>query len=179
MPSSHLILCRPLLLPPSIFVCIRVFSINSLLQSGGQILEFQLQHQSFQWIFRTDFFRMDWFDFLAVQDTLKSLLQNHSSKASILQCSAFFIVKLLHPYMTTGNTIASTRWTFLGKIMSLLFNTLSRLVIAFLPRSSCLLISWLQSLSAVILEPMNIILSLFPWFPYLFSTKWWEWMPWS
>ena len=101
-------------------------------------------------------FKMDWLDLLAVQGTLKSLLQCHSSKASILWCSAFFIVQLSHPYMTTGKTIALTRWTFVGKVMSLLFNMLSRLVIAFLPRNERLLISWLQSLSAVILEPQNI-----------------------
>ena len=101
-------------------------------------------------------FRMDWLDLLAVQRTLKSLLQNHSSKASILQCSAFFIVQLPHPYMTTGKTIAWTEWTFVGKVMSLLFNMLSRLVITFLPRSKCLLISWLQSPSAVISEPQKI-----------------------
>uniref|UniRef100_A0AC11DTE5 Uncharacterized protein n=1 Tax=Ovis aries TaxID=9940 RepID=A0AC11DTE5_SHEEP len=98
-------------------------------------------------------FRMDWLDLLAGQGTLKSLLQHHSSTASILQCSAFFTVQLSHPYMTTGKTIALTRWTFLGKVMSLIFNMLSRLVITFLPKSKCLLISWLQSLSAVILEP--------------------------
>ena len=98
-------------------------------------------------------FRMDWLDLLAVPETLKSLLQHHTSKASILWCSAFFIVQLSHPYMTTGKTIALTRWTFVGKVMSLFFNMLSRLVITFLPRSKCLLISWLQSLSAVILEP--------------------------
>ena len=101
-------------------------------------------------------FRMDWLDLLAVQETLKSLLQHHSSKASILLCSAFFIVQLSHPYMTTGKTIVLTRWTFINKVMSLLFNMLSRLVIAFLPRSKCLLISWLQSPSAVILEPPKI-----------------------
>ena len=100
--------------------------------------------------------RMDWLDLLAVQGTRKSLLQHHSSKASILPCSAFFIVQLSHPYMTTGKTIALTRWTFVGKVKSLFFNMLSRLVITFLPRSKCLLISWLQSLSAVILEPQNI-----------------------
>ena len=99
---------------------------------------------------------MDWLDLLAVQGTLKSLLQHHSSKASILQCSTFFIVQLSHPYMTTGKTIALTRWTFIGKVISLLFNMLSRLVIAFLPRSKCLLISWLQSPSAMILEPPKI-----------------------
>ena len=125
-------------------------------------------------------FRMDWLDLLAVQGTLKSLLQHHSSKASILWCSAFFIVQLSHPYMTTGKTIAFTRWTFVGKILSLLFNTLSRLVIAFLPRSKHLLISWLKSPSAVILEPPRIkSLSLFPLFPHLFAMKWWDQIPWS
>ena len=116
----------------------------------AKVLEFQLHHQSFQWIFRTDFLRMDWLDLLAVQGTLKSLLQHHSSKASILWHSAFFIAQLLHPY------IALTRWTFVGKVMFLLFNMLSRLVITFLPRSKCLFISWLQSPSAVILEPPKI-----------------------
>ena len=115
-------------------------------------MEFRLQHQSFQCIFRTDFFRMDWLDLLEVQGTLKSLLQHHSSKA-IIWCSAFFIVKLSHPYMTTGKTKALTRWTFVGKVMSLFFNMLSRLVITFLLRSKCLLISWLKSPSAVTLEP--------------------------
>ena len=116
-------------------------------------------------------FRMDWLDFLAIQGTLKSLLQHHSSKASILRLSAFFTLQLSHPYMTTGKTIALTRWTFLGKVMSLLFNILSRLVIAFLPRSRCLLMLWLQSPSAVILEPKKISLSLFPLFPHLFAMK--------
>ena len=119
-------------------------------------LEFQLQHQSFQRTPGLISFRMDWLDLLAVQGTFKSLLQHHSSKASILWHSAFFIVQLSHPYMTTGKTIALTRWTFVGKIMSLLFNILSMLVIAFLPRSKHLLISWLQSPSAVILEPPKI-----------------------
>ena len=109
----------------------------------AKILEFQLQHQSFQWTPRTDSFRIDWLDLLAVQGTLKSLLQHHRSKASVLWCSAFFIVQLSHPYLTTGKTIALTRWTFVGKVMSLLFNMLSRLVIVFLPRSKNLLISWL------------------------------------
>ena len=122
----------------------------------AKVLEFQLQHQSFQWILRTDFLRMDWLDLLAVQGTLKSLLQHHSSKASILRRSAFFIVQLSHPYMATGKTIALTRRTFVGKVMSLLFNKLSRLVITFLPRSKRLLISWLQSPSAVIWEPRKI-----------------------
>ena len=116
-------------------------------------------------------FRMDWLDLLAVQGTLKSLLQHHSSQASILQHSPLFIVQLSHPYMTTGKTMALTRWTFVGKVMSLLFNMLSRLVIAFLPRSKHLLISWLQSPTTVILEPPKIGLTLFPLFPYLFPMK--------
>ena len=115
----------------------------------AKVLEIHLQHQSFQYIFRTDSFRMDWLDLLAVQGTLKSLLQCHGSKASILQRSAFFIVQLWHPYKTTGKTIDLTRRTFVGKVISLLFNMLSRLVITFLPRSKHLLISWLQSSSAV------------------------------
>ena len=120
----------------------------------ANVLEFQLQHQSCQ--FRLISFRIDSFDLLAVQGTHKSLLQHHSSKASILQCSAFFIVQLSHPYMTTGKTMALTRWTFVAKVMPLLFNMLSRLVITFLPRSKRLLISWLQSPSAVTLEPRRI-----------------------
>ena len=118
-------------------------------------MEFQLQHQSFQCIFRTDFL-YDYFDLLAVQGTLKSLLQHHSSKASILWCSAFLMVQLSHPYMTTGETIALNRWTSVGKVISLLLNMLSKLVITFLPRSKRLLISWLQSSSAGILEPKKI-----------------------
>ena len=140
MPSSHLILCRPLLLSPSIFPSIRVFSNeSSLCIRWPKYWEFQLQHQSFQWTLWTDLLRMDWLDLLAVQGTLKSLLQHHSSKASILQHSAFFIVQLSHPYMMTGKPIALTKWTFVSKLMSLLFNMLSRLVITFLPRSKCLL----------------------------------------
>ena len=125
--------------------------------SGGKVLEFQLQHHSFQFTNSGLIsFRIDWFDLLAVQGTLKSLLQHHSSKGSIILCSAFFIVQLSHPYMTTGKTIALSRQNFVGKIMSLLFNMLSRLVIAFLPRSKQVFISWLQSPSAVILEPKKI-----------------------
>ena len=116
-------------------------------------------------------FRIDWLDLLAVQGTLKNLLQHHSSKASILWCSAFFMVQLSYPYMTTGKTIALTRWTFVGKIMSLLFNMLSRLVITFLPRRKCLLISWLQSPSTVILEPRKIKSATFPRFPHLSAMK--------
>ena len=119
-------------------------------------MEFQLQHQSFHEYSELISFRMDWMDLLAVQGTLKSLLQHYSSKASVVRCSAFFIVQLSYPYMTTGKTKALTRWTFVGKVMSLLFNMMSRLVITFLPRSKLLLISWLQSPCAVILEPKKI-----------------------
>ena len=123
MPSNHLILCCPLLLLLSIFPSIRVFSNELVLHiRWPKVLEFQLQHQSFQWIFRTDFLKVDWLDLLAVQGTLKSLLQHHSSKAPILLCSAFFIVQLANPYLTTGKTIALTRWTITGKVMSLLLN---------------------------------------------------------
>ena len=122
----------------------------------AKVLEFQLQHYSFNEYSELISFRIDWFDLLAVQGALKSLLQHHSSKASILRHSTFFIVQLSHPYMTTGKTIALTRWTFVGKVMSLPLNTRSRLVINFPPRSQCLLISWLQSPSAVILEPKKI-----------------------
>ena len=131
----------------------------------AKVLEFYLQHQSFQEIFSTDLFRIDWLYLFALQGTLKSLLQHHSSKTSILSCLAFFIVQLSHPYMTTGKTIALTRWTFFGKVMSLLFNMLSRLVIAFLPRSKRLLISWLWSPSTVILEPPKIVSHCFHCFP--------------
>ena len=124
-------------------------------------------------------FIMDWLDLFADQGTLKSLLQHHSSKASILRRSAFFTVQLSHPYMTTGKTITLTRRTFVGKVTSLLFNMLSRLVITFLPRSKRLLISWLQSPSAVILEPKKERLTLCPLFPHLFAMKWWDQMPWS
>ena len=152
--SNHLILCHLLLLLPSIFLNIRVFSNKSALCiSWSKYWCFNFNISPYEEIQGLISFRMDWLDLLAVQGTLKSLLQRHSSKASILQHSTFFIVQLSHPYMTTGKTIAWTRWTFVGKVMSLLFNMLSRLVITFLPRSKHLLISWLQSPSAVILEP--------------------------
>ena len=155
MPSNHLILCRPLLLLTSIFPRIKVFSIESILHiRWPKYWSFSISPSNEQ--SESISFRMDWLDLLAVQGTLKSLLQHHSSKASILQHSALFIIQLSHPYMTTGKTIALTRQTFVGKVMSLLFSMLSRLVIAFLPRSKCLLISWLQSPSAVILEPKKI-----------------------
>ena len=156
MPSNHLILCYPLLLLPSIFPSIRVFSNESDLPirwSNYWSFSFNISPSNEHAGLIS--FRMDWLELLAVQGTLKSLLQHHSSKASILQLSALFIVQLSHPYMTTGKTIALTRWTFVDKVMSLLFNMLSRLVITFLPRSKCLLISWLQSPSAVILEPQK------------------------
>ena len=156
MPSSHLILCRPLLLLPPIPPSIRVFSSESVLHIRWP------KYWSFSFKISPSSehpglisFRMDWLDLLSVQGTLKSLLQHHSSKAPIFRCSTFFTVQLSHPYMTNGKTIALTRWTFVGKVTSLLFNMLSRLVITFLPRSKHLLISWLQSLSAVILEPQK------------------------
>ena len=172
MPSNHIILCRPLLLLPSIFPSIRVFSKESGLH---------IRWPKY-WIFNCNIspcnehpglisFRMDWLDLFAVQGTLKSLLQHHSSKPSILQHSAFFIVQLSHPYMTTGRTIALTRRTFVGKVMSLLFNMLSRLVVIFLSRSKRFLISWLQSPSAVILEPPKIVWHWFHCFPI--------YLPWS
>ena len=145
MPSNHLILCHPLLLPLSIFPSIEIFSRESVLhispsnEYSGPIS-----------------LRIDWLDLLTVQEPLRRLLQHHSSKTSILQCSAFLIVQLSHPYMTTGKTVTLTIWTFAGKVMSLLFNILCKFVIAFLPRSKRLLISWLQSPSAVILEPKKI-----------------------
>ena len=167
MPSNHLSLCRHLFLLPSIFPNIRVFSNESALRIRWPMY----------WSFNFSIcpsneysglisFRIDWFDFLAVQGTLKSLLQHHSPKASILQLSAFFIVQLSHPYMTPGKTIALNRQTFVGKVMPLLFNMLSRLVIAFLPRSKCLLIPWLQSPSAVIFgAPQNRVCHCFHCFP--------------
>ena len=157
MPSSHLILCCPLLLPPSIFPSIRVFSNESVFPiTWPQYWSFSFNISLSNGYSGLISFRIDWLDVLAVQGTLKSLLQYHSSKASILQCSAFFMVQLSHPHMTTGKTKVLTSRTFVSKVMSLLFNMLSRLVIAFLPRSKCLLISWLQSPSAAILEPPKI-----------------------
>ena len=156
MPSNHLILCRPLLLPPSIFPSIRIFSNESVLRiRWPKYWSFSFNISPSNEYSGLISFRMDWL-YLAVQGTLKSLLEHHSSKASILQRPAFFMVQLSHPYVTTEKTIALTRQTFVGKVMSLLFNMLSRFVIAFLPRSKHLLISWPQSPSAVILEPPKI-----------------------
>ena len=168
-PSNHLILCCPLPLPPSIFPSIRVFSNESVLCiTWPKYWSFSFSISPSNEYSGLISFRMDWLDLLAVQGILKSLLQFHSSKASILWHSAFFIVQLSHPYMITGKTIALTRWTFVGKVMSLLFNILCRLVITFLPRSKRLLISWLQSPSAVILEPPKIVCHCFHCFPTYF-----------
>ena len=180
MPSSHLILCRPLLLLPPIPPSIRVFSNESNLRMRWP------KYWSFSFSINCSnehpgliSFRMDWLDLLAVQGTLKSLLQHHSSKASVLRHSAFFTVQLSHPYMTTGKTIALIRQTFVDKVMSLLLNMLSRLVITFLPRSKCLLISWLQSPSAVILEPKKIKSDTVSTVSPSICHEWWDCMPWS
>ena len=163
MPSNHLILCHHLLLSPSIFPSIRIFSKESALRiRWPNYWSFGFSIGPSNEYSGLISYRIDWLDLLAVQGTLKSLFQHHSSKASILWCSAFFIVQLSHPYITTGKTIALTSWTFVFKVTSLLFTLLSRLVIAFLPRSKSLLISWLQSPSAVILEPKRIVSHCFP-----------------
>ena len=180
MPSSLLILCHPLLLLHPIPPSIRVFSNKSTLHMRWP------KYWSFSFSISPSnehpgllSFRMDLLDLLAVQVTLKSLLQHHSSKASIFWHSAFFTVQLSHPYMTTGQIIALSRWTFVGKVMSLLFNMLSRLVITFLPRSKHLLISCLQSPSAVILEPPKINSDTVSTVSHLFPIRWWDHMPWS
>ena len=158
IPSNHLLLCRPLLLPPSVFPSIRVFSNKSVLPiTWPKYWSFSFSISPSNEYSGLISFRKDWLDLLAVLGTLKSLLQHHSSKASTLWYSAFFIVQLSHPYMTTGKTIALTRRTFVGKVMSMLFNMLSRLIITFLPRSKHLLISWLQSPSAVNLAKMSVL----------------------
>ena len=169
MPSNHLILCHPLLLLPSIFPSIRVFSNELVCIRRPKYWSFSFSITPSNEYSVPVSFRMDWFDLLAVQGTLKSPLQHHSSKASVLQCSAFFIVQLLHPDMTTGKTIALTIWTFVGKVISLLFNMLSRLVITLLPRSKHFLISWLQSPSSVIFgAPKDKISHCFHCFPFYF-----------
>ena len=179
-PTNHLILCCFLLLLPSIFLSIRVLCNESALHIRWP------EYWSFSISPSNEYsglisFRIDWFDFLAVQGALKSLLQHNSSKASVLRCSAFFMVQLsymtsIHDYWKNHNF---TRWAFVGKVMSLLFIMLSRFVIAFLPRSKCLLISWLQSLSAVILEPKKIKSDTASTLALPFVKKWWDWMPWS
>ena len=166
MPSNHLILCHPLLLRPSIFPSIRVFSYESTLHiRWPKYWSFSFNISPSNEYSGLLSLRMDWLDLLAVLGTLKSLLQHHSLKVSILLHSAFFIVQLSHPYMTTRKIIPLTRQTFVGKVMSLLLNMLSRLVITFLPRSKHLLISWLQSSSAIILEPQNKVCHCFHCFP--------------
>ena len=165
MPFNHLILCHPFLLLPSIFPSIRVFPNESvLLIRWPKYWSFSFSISPSNEYSGLISFRMDWLDLLAVQGTLKSLLQHHSSKASILRHSVFFIIQFSHPHMTTGKIIALIRWAFVGKVMSLLFNILSRLVITFLPRSRSLLISWLKSTSAVILKP-NKVCQCFHCFP--------------
>ena len=180
MPSNHLNFSCPLLLLPSIFPRIRVFSTEAFLHiRWPKYWSFSFSISPFNEYWGLISFRIDWLDLLAVQETLKSLLQHHSSKASILWRSAFFMVQLSHPYMTTGKIIALTRQTFVSKGMSLLFNMLSRLVIAFLPRSKCLLISWLQSPSAVILELKKIKSVTISIVSPSICHEWWELMPWS
>ena len=169
MPSNHLILCHNLLLLTSIFPSVRIFSNEyAVCIRWPKYWSFSFNISPSNEHPGLISFRMDWLDLLAVQGTLKSLLQHHSSKASVVWHSAFFIVQLSHPYTTTGKTITLTRQTFVGKVMSLPFNTLSSLVITFLPRSKRLLISWLKSPSALILEPQKINLTLFPLFPIYF-----------
>ena len=179
MSSNHLILCRPLLLLPSIFPSIRVFSNELVLCiRWPKYWSFSFSISPASEYSGLISFRMDWLDLLAVQGTLKSLLQHHSSKASILQCSAFFIVQLSHPYVTTEKTIALTSWTFAGKVMYLFFNRLSRLVIVFLPRSKYLNFMAAVSICSDLGAPKEKF-SLFPLFPHLFAMKWWDQMSWS
>ena len=172
MLSNHLILCHPPLLPPSVFPSIKVFSKESVLRiRWPKYWSFSFSISPSSEYSGLISFRRDWLDLLAVQGTLKSLLQHHSSKAAILRRSAFFIVQLSHPYMTTGKTKVLIRWTFVGRVISLIFNMLSRLAIAFLPRSKHLLISWLQSPSAVILSPKKVVCHCFRCF--------YTYLPWS
>ena len=172
MPCSHLTLCHHLHLLPSLFPSIRVFSCESVLPiRWPKYWSFNFSISPSSEYSGLIVFRVDWLDLLVVKATLKSLLQHHGSKASILRCSVFFIVQLSHPYMTTGKTIALTRWTFVGKVMSLLLNMLSRFAIAFHPRSKHLLISWLQSPSAKILKPPKIKSVAVSMFPHLFAMK--------
>ena len=180
MASSHLVLCHPLLLLPSIFPSIRVFSNESAVHiRWPEYWSFSFSISPSNEYSGLISLRIDWFNPLSVQGTLQSLLQHHRSKASVLQHSAFFIIQLSHPYMTTRKTIALTIQTFVSKVMSLLFNMLSMLVIPFLPRGKCLLISWLQSPSAVILEPKKIKSDTASIVSHLFAMKWWDQMPWS
>ena len=173
MSSNHLMFCHPLLLQPSIFPSIRVFSNESVLCiRWPKYWRFSFNISPSNEYSELISFRMDWLNLLAVQETLKSLLQYHNSKASVFQCSAFLMVQVSHLYMTTGKTIALTIRTFVSKVMSLLFNALSRFVIAFLPRSKCLLISWLQAPFTVILETKKVKSVTVSTFPLLFAMKW-------
>ena len=177
MPSNPPILRHPLLFLPSIFPSIRVFPNESVLRiRWPKCWSFSFSISPSNEYSGLISFRMDWFDLLAVPGTLKSLLQHHSFKGSILRHSAFFMVQLSHPYMTTGKTIALIRWTSVNKVMSLFYNTLPRFITAFIPRSKHLLFSKLQSLPWVILEAWENSLSLFPFFPHLFTMKWWDQM---
>ena len=179
MPSNQLISCCPLLLLPSIFPSIRVFSNESVLHiRWPNYWSFCFSISPSNEYSELISFRMDWLDLFAVQGTLKSLLQHHSSKASILLHSAFFIVQLSHPYMTTGKTIVLTRWTFVGKVMSLLFNSLFRLVITFLPRHKHLLFHGCNHHLQWFWSPKKESQPLFPLFLHLFAMKWWDRMPW-
>ena len=178
MPFNHLILCRPLLLP-SIFPSIRVFSNESVFASGGRIIGVS-PSASVLPVNIQDWFPLGWTGWISLLSRgLSRVFQHHSSKASILKRSAFFIVQLSHLHTTAGKTIALTRWTFVSKAVSLLFIMLSKFVVAFLPRSKCLLISWLQSPSAVILEPRKIKSVTVSIVPHLFAMKWWDRMSWS
>ena len=177
MPSNHLILCLQLLFPFSIFPSIRVFLMSQFFSSGGQSIGVPAS-ALFLPVNIQDWFSLGWTGCIFLQ-SLKSLHQHHSSKALILHCSAFFLVQLSHPYMTTGKTIALTRWTFVGNIMSLLFNMLSRLVVAFLPRSPWKAVCRPQITDAVILKPKKIKSFTLSMFPHLFAMKWWDQMPWS
>ena len=177
MPSNHLILCCPLLLPPSIFPSIKVLSNESALCiRWPKYWSFSFSISPSNEFSGLIYFRIDWFDLILVQRPLKNLLQHHNSKASILQCSAFFIVQLSHSSMTTRKTIALSRWTFVDRAVSLLFTVQPRFLIAFLPRSKNLLISWLQSPSAVILEPRKRKAVTVLIVSHLFAMKWWNWM---
>ena len=179
IPSNHLILCLPLLLLPSIFPSIRIFSNESALHTRWpNYWSFGFSISPSNEYSGLISFRIDWVDLIAVQGTVKSLLQHHSSKASIIWCSVFFIVQLSHPYMTARKTIALTRWTFVGKVIFLLLMK-SRVVITFLPRSKSLLISWLQSPTAVILEPPKIKSLTVSTVSPSITLKWWDQMPWS
>ena len=181
MPFYHLILCRPLLFPPSIFPSIRVFFSESVLRiRWPKYWSFSFSISPSNEYSRLISFRMDWLDLLAVQETLKSLLQHHSSKPSILQHSAFFMVQLSHWYTTTGKTIALTKHTSVGKVMSLLFNMLSRLIITFLPRSKHFFnFMAVVNICSDFAAQENKVCHCFHFFPHLFDTKWWDWMSWS